>query len=257
MKVKFKKLKVVPILPSLLTVGNLLSGFGALYYLMKLDYTAASWMIFVAMAFDMLDGKMARFTNSTSQFGVHLDSLADVISFGLVPAFLAMKLVINSTVIHFPIRPIWAMAAFYLVCATLRLARFNTETTTKEEDHQFFSGLPTPGAAAVVASLVILHEHLQSKIIISALPFILVLISALMISRFRYSHFMNRFLKARPLIKLVEIIVVGFFLLQWFEITLSVIFLLYALSGVTNHFRQKIFTRRTVTADFTELHGKK
>jgi CDP-diacylglycerol--serine O-phosphatidyltransferase len=252
MKVKLKKLKVVPILPSLLTIGNLLAGFGALYYLMKLDYSTAAWMIFVAMAFDMLDGKMARITNSTSQFGVHLDSLADVISFGLVPAFLALKLVINSTAIHFPIRPVWAMAAFYLVCATLRLARFNTETTTKEEDHQFFFGLPTPGAAAVVASLVILYEHLQNKIIISALPFILVLIAALMVSRFRYAHFMNRFLKARPLTKLVEIIVVSFFLLQWFEITLSVIFLLYALSGAASHFRQKIFARRTAAAEPNE-----
>ncbi|MBI5779097.1 MAG: CDP-diacylglycerol--serine O-phosphatidyltransferase [Planctomycetes bacterium] len=250
MKVKFRKLKVVPILPSLLTIGNLLSGFASLYYLMKMDYATAAWMIFVAMAFDMLDGKMARFTNSSSQFGVHLDSLADVISFGLVPAFIALKLVVNSA--NFPVRLIWALAAFYLVCATLRLARFNTETTTKEEDHQFFFGLPTPGAAAVVASLVILYQHLQLKIIITALPFILLLISALMISRFRYSHFMNRFLKARPLIKLVEIIVVGFSLLQWFEITLSVTFLLYALSGVANHFKLKIFTRRAATAESNE-----
>ncbi|MEW6027218.1 MAG: CDP-diacylglycerol--serine O-phosphatidyltransferase [Planctomycetota bacterium] len=243
MKIKLKKLKVVPILPSLLTVGNLLSGFGSLYYLMKLDYTTAAWMIFIAMAFDMLDGKIARFTNSTSQFGVHLDSLADVISFGLVPAFLALKLVVNSN--GFPIRLIWALAAFYLVCATLRLARFNTETTTKEEDHQFFFGLPTPGAAAVVASLVILYQHLQLKIIITAMPFVLLLISALMISRFRYSHFLNRFLKARPLTKLVEITLVVIFIYLAFEVTLSVVFLLYALSGVANHFKQKISARRS------------
>jgi CDP-diacylglycerol--serine O-phosphatidyltransferase len=232
MKVKLKKLKVVPILPSLLTLGNLLSGFGALYYLMKFDYTMAAWMIFIAMAFDMLDGKVARFTNSSSQFGVHLDSLADVISFGLTPAFLTLKLVITSTTVHFPIRLIWAIAAFYLVCATLRLARFNTETTTKEEDHQFFFGLPTPGAAAVIASLVILYGHLQDNgiisalpFIISALPFILVLISALMVSRLRYTHFLNKFMEARPLTRLVEIILIGFFMLQWFDITLSVIFL--------------------------------
>ncbi|HLD35127.1 MAG TPA: CDP-diacylglycerol--serine O-phosphatidyltransferase [Planctomycetota bacterium] len=253
MKVKLKRLKVVPILPSLLTIGNLLSGFAALYYLMKFDYSTAAWMIFVAMAFDMLDGKMARFTNSTSQFGVHLDSLADVISFGLVPAFLTMKLVITSTVItYIPIRIIWAIAAFYLVCATLRLARFNTETTTKEEDHQFFFGLPTPGAAAVVASLVILHQHIQNNIIISALPYIVLLTSVLMISRLRYTHFLNRFLKARPLTKLVEIILVVIFILLGYEITLSVIFLFYALSGVVSHFKQKIFARRMATAQLNE-----
>ena len=245
MKVKLKKLKVVPILPSLLTLGNLLSGFASLYYLMKLDYSTAAWMIFVAMAFDMLDGKMARFTNSTSQFGVHLDSLSDVISFGLVPAFLSLKLVITSTIItYLPIRIIWAIAAFYLVCATLRLARFNTETTTKEEDHQFFFGLPTPGAAAVVASLVILYQHIQNNIIISILPYIVLLLSVLMISRLRYTHFLNRFLKARPLTKLVEIILVVFFIIMGYEITLSVIFLLYALSRVASHFKQKIFAPR-------------
>jgi len=257
MKVKLKKLKVVPILPSLLTIGNLLSGFASLYYLMKLDYSTAAWMIFVAMAFDMLDGKMARFTNSTSQFGVQLDSLADVISFGLVPAFLTMKLVINSNLTHLPIRIIWAIAAFYLVCATLRLARFNTETTTKEEDHQFFFGLPTPGAAAVVASLVILHQHIQDNITISALPYIVLLISILMISRLRYTHFLNRFLKARPLTKLVEIILVVFFIMIEFQITLSVIFLLYALSGVVTHFKQKIFARRTATAELNDSRQNK
>jgi len=251
MKVKLKKLRVVPILPSLLTLGNLLSGFGSLYYLMKLDYTTAAWMIFVAMAFDMLDGKMARFTNSTSQFGVHLDSLADVISFGLVPAFLALKIVITSAAPYFnlPVRIIWAIAAFYLVCATLRLARFNTETTTKEEDHQFFFGLPTPGAAAVVASLVILYQNVHYSIIIFILPYVVLLLSVLMVSQLRYTHFLNKFLKARPLTKLVEIILVVFFIIMVFEITLSVIFLLYALSGVANHFRQKIFNRRTTAVE--------
>lgn len=251
MRVRIKKLRVVPILPSLLTIGNLLCGFGALYYLMKPDsYTTAAWLIFTAMAFDMLDGKIARFTNSSSQFGVHLDSLADVISFGLTPSFMMLNLAINSPVTHnyLPTRIIWTIASFYLVCATLRLARFNTETSTNKEDHQFFFGLPTPGGAAVIASLVILHQHIRSDMIITALPYITLLLSALMVSRIRYPHFMNKFLKARPLTKLVQIIIIAFFIIIKFEITLSVIFMLYALSGPASYLKSKILRRHPISA---------
>ena len=160
MKPKLKKLRGVEVLPSLLTLGNLLSGFGALYYIMKVDYGTAAWLIFLAMAFDMLDGKIARYTKSSSNFGIQLDSLADIISFGLTPAFLILKLITTSS--NIPIRCIWIVSAIYLVCATLRLARFNTETSTNDEDHQYFFGLPTPGAAGVLASLVILHKEYKT-----------------------------------------------------------------------------------------------
>jgi CDP-diacylglycerol---serine O-phosphatidyltransferase len=247
MQTKLKKLKGVEILPSLLTLGNLLSGFGALYCIIKFepDYEIAAWLIFLSMAFDMLDGKIARYTKSESNFGVQLDSLADLVSFGLTPSLLMLRLV-SVYYKGIPIRFIWVVAAFYLVCAALRLARFNVETTIKEDDHQYFWGLPTPGAAGVLISLVILHnEYLaQTQIIILTLPFVTILLSFLMISRFRYVHFLNRFLRVRPFIKLVEIIVIMFLIIQYKEITISLIFLTYALIGPINHFRQKIFVRQ-------------
>ena len=254
MKSKLKRLKGVEILPSLLTLGNLLSGFGALYYIMKAesDYGTAAWLIFLAMAFDMLDGKIARYTKAVSNFGVQLDSLADLVSFGVTPALLMLKIV-HTYHSNIPIRFVWVVAAFYVVCAALRLARFNVETTANEEEHQYFFGLPTPGAAALLASIVAVYtdpEYSKYKIgvIISVMPFLTIGLAGLMISRFRYAHFLNRFLRVRPFIKLVEIILFAFLISVFhLPITMSLIFLAYVLSGPINYFRQKIFFRQKVT----------
>jgi len=253
MKPKLKRLKGVEVLPSLLSLGNLLSGFGALYYIMKVesDYVTASWLIFLAMAFDTFDGKIARYTKTTSTFGVQLDSLADLVSFGLTPALLMLKIV-YAYHSNTPIRFIWVVAAFYVVCAALRLARFNVETTTDEGEHQYFLGLPTPGAAALLASIVIINtEYSEYKIsvIISAMPFLTILLAILMVTRFRYAHFLNRFLRVRPFIQLVEITLLAFLIYIFhLPITMSLIFLAYVLSGPINHFRQKIFFRQKVTS---------
>ncbi|MFH0887992.1 MAG: CDP-diacylglycerol--serine O-phosphatidyltransferase [Planctomycetota bacterium] len=254
MKPKLKRLKGVDILPSLLTLGNLVSGFGAIYYLMKLesDYVSAAWLIFLAMAFDMLDGKIARYTKTASNFGVHLDSLSDIVSFGLTPALLMLKIVCTYHS-NIPIKFIWVAAAFYLVCAALRLARFNVETTTSEEEHQYFLGLPTPGAAALLASIVVVYTDKDySKynigVIISVMPFLTILLAALMISRFRYAHFLNRFLRVRSFIQLVYIILLAFCISVFhLPVTMSLIFLAYVLSGPISYFGQKIFFGQKVT----------
>src|SRR5258706_5952515 len=130
-------------LPSLATLGNAICGFGAIY-VAGLDpatagadtltiffafhrFTAAAYLIFVAMGFDALDGRLARFTRHTTDFGGQLDSLADVVSFGAAPAFLALQIFKHDGPVVYVIisRLIWAIGALYMSCAALRLARFN------------------------------------------------------------------------------------------------------------------------------------
>ncbi|SVB85659.1 uncharacterized protein METZ01_LOCUS238513, partial [marine metagenome] len=113
----------------------------------------AAWALVVAIIFDILDGRVARLTKTTSAFGVQYDSLADIISFGMAPAFLAYSWVLK------PFGRLGWMAAFlYLLCGTLRLARFNV--TKPDIRGQHFIGLPIPAAAAVIASIVIAFEDM-------------------------------------------------------------------------------------------------
>jgi CDP-diacylglycerol---serine O-phosphatidyltransferase len=252
MKIKLRRVRRVAIFPALLTLGNLLAGFGAIYFILKAEpvdpskmdpnYIAAL-LIFLAMVFDMFDGRIARYTNTASNFGAQLDSLSDLVSFGVTPALLMFK--VTSTYHNIPMRFIWFIAAFYVVCAALRLARFNAETTTDESSHQFFLGLPTPGAAAVVASLVIICADPSykdySELIIWIMPLLTLVLAALMISRFRYAHFLNRFLRVRPFFQLVEIILIIFLINIFdFQVIMAAFFLLFALTGPISYLRRRI-----------------
>ena len=141
------------ILPSLFTTGNVFCGFYAIIAIFNEDYYVAAWAIVVAMVFDVLDGRVARFTKTTSAFGEQYDSLADIISFGMAPAIMVYSWVLK------PFGRLGWMAAFlFLLCAALRLARFNVSKPDVRSQH--FSGLPTPAAAAVTASIVIAFEDL-------------------------------------------------------------------------------------------------
>src|SRR5918994_4899110 len=137
--------------PSLLTTANLFCGFFALLLSVDHRFTEAALAIFVAMVMDLLDGRVARLMKATSQFGVEYDSLADVISFCVAPAFLLFSFALHSLG-----RAAWFGAFLFVICGALRLARFNVQTSTT--DRRFFVGLSTPAAAGVAASLVILLE---------------------------------------------------------------------------------------------------
>ena len=120
----------------------------------------SAWLIFLAMVFDALDGYMARLAKSASEFGAELDSLCDMVSFGVAPAFLLVKMCPQFSFLHK--EAVWVIAASYAVCAALRLARFNVETSD-EDDHMSFRGLPSPAAAASVAGFAILFHTLRDK----------------------------------------------------------------------------------------------
>ena len=164
-----KKRKLFAVLPTLLTLGNAACGFGAITFAAKVgpesaagnEFFIAALLIFLAMLFDMLDGSAARWTQQTSDFGAELDSLCDVISFGIAPAFLMLQftradhtfgsqLTAPFADLYHP-RLLWVIGVLFVVCAVLRLARFNVETD-EDDSHAFFSGLPSPAAAGTVAS---------------------------------------------------------------------------------------------------------
>ena len=175
--------KGIHILPSLFTTGNVFCGFYAFVAVLNEDFYQAAWAISVGMIFDGLDGRIARLTKTTSAFGMQYDSLADIITFGMAPAFLAYACVLK------PFGRLGWMAAFlFLLCAALRLARFNITKPDISSAH--FIGLPSPAAAVVVASIVIAFEDLFATRIN---PFIMVMViyglAFLMVSNIKYPAF--------------------------------------------------------------------
>jgi len=164
---RVRRQRMVAIVPSLLTLGNAACGFTAITYAAHLDPEAvpphsplffAALLIFAAMIFDGLDGPIARLAKQTSDFGAQLDSLSDAISFGVAPAFLMLTFArLNSHFFH-P-RLLYIIAVLYLLCVLLRLARFNV-AKDGEASHTYFRGLPSPAAAGMVASLIIIGPGL-------------------------------------------------------------------------------------------------
>lgn len=219
----------VYLIPNLLTTGNLFSGFYAIIAIYNADYLLAAMAILIAMAFDVLDGTTARLTNTTSRFGVEYDSLADLVSFGVAPGLLIYSWALSTYG-----RVGWIAAFLFVVCGTLRLARYNVQVGSIESKH--FVGLPIPGAAGVIASLVVLDHHIlklgaEIKPLL-ILGFIYVL-AFLMVSTFRYRGPKHLRLRDRkPFNVLVSSVLVLIVLAAAPQILLFVLFTAYALSGV-------------------------
>ena len=171
------------LLPSLFTVANLFCGYASIVYSTRGDYERAAVLLGIAMILDTLDGFFARLTNSSTAFGMQLDSLADVVSFGVAPALLAFTWGL------WPLKRLgWAAAFLFVAGAAMRLARFNIQSGSPAVmDKRYFAGMPTPAAAAVIASTVYLYPYgLQDRE--SALPVLaLVIVPAfLMVSTLRF-----------------------------------------------------------------------
>jgi CDP-diacylglycerol--serine O-phosphatidyltransferase len=253
-----RRLQYITLLPSLVTLINGVCGFAAIGMAAKGQehFAAAGFMLYAAMVADMLDGRLARMSHSTSSFGGQLDSLCDMISFGAAPAFLTFKLLMGTLPIilspsiklmgDFVERLIWLAAAVYLCCAAVRLARFNVENVEDETAHMSFSGLPTPAAAGVLASLIILYQHLVSDaakdtvlfeagrwLIIHALPFITIGLAALMVSRVRYPHVVNQYLRGKkPITHLVWAgVLFGVIFLCGLQVAMAIAFVGFASTG--------------------------
>ena len=169
------------LLPSLFTVANLFCGYACVVYATRADFDTAALLIGIAMVLDTLDGLIARLTHSTSAFGVQLDSLADVVSFGLAPAILAFTWGL------WPLKRLgWAAGFIYVTAAAMRLARFNIQTAAST-DKRYFVGLPSPAAGAVIASTVYLFPFGLQEPRAAAPALAMVLVPAfLMVSTMRF-----------------------------------------------------------------------
>lgn len=182
------------LLPNLLTTGNLFCGFYAIIAA-QAGFTAyACIAIFVAMLLDALDGRVARLTNTESKFGEQYDSLSDIVTFGISPAMLAY-----SWTLHGLGKVGWMVAFIYAACAALRLARFNAQIEVT--DSRYFTGLPSPAAAALVAGMVwALTDYGingDSIIVTCIVAIIVAMAGVLMFSNVRYHSFKKIDLKGR------------------------------------------------------------
>jgi len=256
-RVRHQRLKYITILPSLITLLNGICGFAAIVFASKgvehmsvrqIDMPYFAWsayMIFFAMIADMLDGRVARMSKTTSSFGGQLDSLCDMISFGVAPAFLMFRVVDNRldellgtgfVLEGFVYRFVWLAASSYVACAAIRLARFNVENEEDETAHMSFAGLPTPAAAGVPASLIVFYEDMLltagrdsmlfragESVIIFSLPFVAVGVAVLMIGRIRYPHLVNLYLRGRKPITHLQWAVVIFAMIVFFLQTALVV----------------------------------
>ena len=237
-------MRKIAVLPSLLTLGNLVCGFHAIRYAADQRFTAAAWMVLLAMVFDALDGKVARLTKASSRFGAELDSLADVVSFGIAPAFMVAMLAAAAQSDYQ--RLVWLCGMVYCVCAALRLARFNVETTLDDESHRFFRGLPSPAAAGQVVSLVVLHPYLEARFQIDVvrhiIPTATFLSGVLMVSRIRYPHVVNLYLSGHHAFADVVFLAIGALLIATVkELTLAACFTLFTAAGLANTIREMVF----------------
>ncbi len=179
------------LLPSLFTLGNLFMGFWSIVRSINGQFAEAAQFIGAAAVFDMLDGRIARLTGTSSEFGAELDSLSDVISFGLAPALLAYSWAFTGLP-----RPGGLAAFLFLMCGTLRLARFNVQRSVV--DGRFFVGLPIPAAAWQVAAVVLLFEQpVLDRRLATAVLVGVVLLAFLMVSTFRYHSFKGVDLRSR------------------------------------------------------------
>ncbi len=251
-------------LPTLLTLGNAVCGFGAITFAAKVGLAErtgwgrddteclfiAGCLVFLAMLFDALDGRAARWANQSSQFGAELDSLCDAISFGVAPAFILVKFTPD-----FHPRMLWAIAGLYVVCAVLRLARFNVETDD-EDTHDAFSGLPSPAAAGTIASCMIAYPELvyRANMLVAegdwwngvlkaaaigmipltkfALPIVTLCVACLMVSRIRYAHVFNRLFREKQSFPHLLLLVLGIavcVVIQ--ELAIPLLFAGFALGG--------------------------
>lgn len=175
-------------LPNLLTTGTLFGGFYAIVAAIDGNFARASLGVFVAMLFDGLDGRVARWTNTQSDFGKEYDSLCDMVAFGLAPAILVYQWGVERIADYGQLwgRFGWIAAFFYAVAAGLRLARFNSRAAVV--DKRYFEGLPSPSAAGAVAGFIWLaHEVELAGLAGLVIAFVIsIVIGALMVSKFSY-----------------------------------------------------------------------
>ena len=215
------------LLPNLFTTGALFAGFYAITSAMGGRYETAGIAIFIAMILDGLDGRVARLTNTQSDFGAQYDSLSDMVSFGAAPALVMYLWAFSS------LGKLGLFAAFvHMAGGALRLARFNTQLTSA--DKRYFQGLPSPAAAAILAGFVLICLEYGYSIEFIKYPAVILTMTTglLMVSNFRYSSFKDIDLTGKvPFFVAIAVMLAIAFVMAQPQTMLFLLFLVYAISG--------------------------
>ncbi|HBB40699.1 MAG: CDP-diacylglycerol--serine O-phosphatidyltransferase [Nitrospirae bacterium CG18_big_fil_WC_8_21_14_2_50_70_55] len=246
------------LLPNLATTAALFCGFYSIVAAIDGRFAEAANAILLAGVFDGLDGKIARLTHSASAFGVQYDSLSDLTSFGLAPGLLVYLWALQQ--FH---RIGWLAAFLYVVCAALRLARFNVEVAV--EDERYFHGLPSPAAAAVLATTVLFYHQIQSllgypQVVGRPVWFVVVAygVAFLMVSNIRFRSFKDLDLRSRYHFKvLLALVFGGIVIVAAHEITLFALAWGYAASGLVGVVRSRRALREVEIDDVDDVELKK
>lgn len=261
------------ILPSLLTAGNMALGFISMLHAIHNNYAMAAWFIIFAIAFDAVDGRVARWTKTTSSFGIEFDSLADLVSFGVAPAVLMYQMLL-----HTMGKPGMAIALFFVLAGAMRLAKFNVKAHDGESSGDF-SGLPIPAAAGILASFVLSYQLFEDgsltaksiplimqrmPLIIKAIPPTIIIVALLMVSSIPYTGFKRfKFQRPKSLQLFVFISATLVLIITYPQNTIFIVFLIYILSGIVGYLWRYFRLRRTVGRTVTHkeileiMNGKK
>lgn len=230
------------IVPNLLTLANLLSGFIALIYASKGQYNLSALFVFVAAIFDMIDGITARIIKSASEFGVELDSLSDAISFGVVPSFILYK------IYFYQYGDIgFLLSAFPLICGVLRLARYNIQFSAFE-DKKFFTGLAIPAGAFTILSYIIYYHQtrlIPIKLLDLTIFSVTIITSISMISRVRFYNLPRpsvKYILEYPLITIIFLIalIIGIISKGY---SIFPFFIFYIIGSFIRHYYLKLFVK--------------
>lgn len=225
-------------LPALATLGNIAAGVAACALAVTQRPDLGGLMILAAVLMDSLDGALARSLDATSDFGAELDSLADVVSFGVAPAVLVGSLLpIGARQIG------WALVTLYPLCAAWRLARFNVSHNGSEEGHEDFAGLPTTGAGAAAATAVLVYARLGEAGVAVApmvLPCVLLILGGLMISRIPYRHVGSLISRMKPGAAFASAAGLLAASVLWHEYVFAALMWGYTISGVLATARERI-----------------
>ena len=243
--------KGIYLLPNLITLSSMFSGFYSIVASFNADYERAAWAILIASIFDVLDGWVARLTHTTSKFGIEIDSLSDAISFGVAPGVLVYSWSLQSFG-----KIGWLGAFFMVACAALRLARFNVQMGSEEKKH--FTGLPSPAAALMIATTVLAYqdvidilkelkfEWLADMISLDywvlALTFI---VAGLMVSNITYHSLKEANLRERrPFGLLVGVVAILVVVAYHPALVLFLISLVYVLAGIGETLAKRLFRKK-------------
>lgn len=236
-------------IPNMFTLGNMLLGMLAIIMALEGRYSLAAIMVIVAMLLDGLDGRVARALNAQSEFGKELDSLSDIISFGVAPA-LIMYLV------SFPeLQPglAWVVTALFPMCGALRLARFNVQKGAPG----YFVGLPIPAAGGVAATLSLFNKDISAVYCAAAM----VLLSYLMVSTVRYPNFKKIGLPKKAVVYTPIVVIAAVVLAVAFPDQLSklifILLLLYAAYGLRQNIGRVLRRKRRDENETEELYRPK